>query len=71
METGCRSSGIFTIVSDEALKNFRKTRLSEFVVKYDSVKDTLADLNKSEDSVHRRDESADADEETAEDEPEA
>ncbi|MGZ0163564.1 MAG: hypothetical protein ACKVII_06590 [Planctomycetales bacterium] len=58
-------------MSDEALKNFRKTRLSEFVVMYDFAKDALADLNKSDDSVHHRDESADADEETAEDEPEA
>lgn len=58
-------------LSNEALKNFRKTRLSEFVVMYDSVKDALADLNKSEDSMHRRDESADADEENSEDEPES
>lgn len=58
-------------LSAEALKNFRKTRLSEFVVMYDSVKDALADLNKSEDSVHHRDASADVDDETSEDEPES
>ena len=45
METGCRSAEILTSVSDEALKNFRKTRLSEFVVKCDSVKDALVDVN--------------------------
>ena len=33
-------------LSEEALKNFRKTRLSEFVVMYDSVKAALDDLNK-------------------------
>lgn len=34
-------------LSQEALKNFRKTRLSEFVVMYDSVKAALDDLNQS------------------------
>jgi anti-anti-sigma factor len=58
-------------LSNEALKNFRKTRLSEFVVMYDSVKDALADLNKSKESVHRRDDSASEDEETSEDEPDS
>ena len=38
-------------LSDEALKNFRKTRLSEFVTMYDSVKAALDDLNKPEEST--------------------
>jgi anti-anti-sigma factor len=33
-------------LSDEALKNFKKTRLSEFVVMYETVKAALDDLNK-------------------------
>ena len=38
-------------LSDEALKNFRKTRLSEFIVMYDSVKAALDDLNKPKESA--------------------
>lgn len=38
-------------LSDEALKNFKKTRLSEFVVMYESVKAALDDLNKPKEST--------------------
>jgi anti-anti-sigma factor len=38
-------------LSDEALKNFKKTRLSEFIVMYDSVKAALDDLNKPKEST--------------------
>jgi anti-anti-sigma factor len=37
-------------LSDEALKNFKKTRLSEFVVMYETVKAALDDLNKPKES---------------------
>lgn len=38
-------------LSDEALKNFKKTRLSEFVVMYETVKAALDDLNKPKESA--------------------
>ena len=38
-------------LSDEALKNFKKTRLSEFVVMYETVKAALDDLKKPKESA--------------------
>ena len=46
----CRRELCVCGLSDEALKNFKKTRLSEFVVMYETVKAALDDLNKPKES---------------------